>query len=81
LTEKMAAMISKRFRRRDLRPKNFKGETKMNEYDYWVVRSSRHNHENKEFDSEAEALEFAQTGDVLAHVVNGCEVLHRPVVK
>jgi hypothetical protein len=54
---------------------------KMSQTEYWVVRSARHNHENEVFDSEAEALAFAQTGDVLAHVRNGCEESHRPIVK
>jgi len=53
----------------------------MSQNEKWVVRSVRHNHESKLFDSEAEALTFAQTGDVLAHVVNGREESHRPVVK
>jgi hypothetical protein len=53
----------------------------MNRNNYWVVRSVRHDHVNKEFATEADALAFAQTGDVLAQVVNGREVSHRPVVK
>jgi hypothetical protein len=53
----------------------------MNKNDYWVVRSVRHNHESKQFASEPEALAFAQSGDVLAHIVNGSEASHRPVVK
>jgi hypothetical protein len=53
----------------------------MSQNNYWVVRSVRHDHANKEFDTEAQALEFAQTGDTLAHVVNGREECHRPVVK
>jgi len=53
----------------------------MSKNDYWVVRSVRHDHENKVFDTEAQALEFAQTGDTLAHVVDGREQSHRPIVK
>jgi len=53
----------------------------LNQDDFWVIRSIRHDHTNKEFATEAEALAFAQTGDTLAHVVNGREESHRPVVK
>jgi len=73
-------MLNKRNRRRELRPR-IKGETAMSKNDYWVVRSVRHDHENKVFDTEAQALEFAQTGDTLAHVVDGREQSHRPIVK
>jgi hypothetical protein len=53
----------------------------INTNDFWRIRSARHNHENREFATEAQAIEFAQTGDTLAHVVNGREESHRPVVK
>lgn len=53
----------------------------MSENDYWVVRSANTDRHQATFISEAEALQFAQTGDVLAHFVNGQEVTHRPIVK
>jgi hypothetical protein len=53
----------------------------MLEEDYWVVRSAHTDRHAAKFNSEAEALRFAETGDVLAHLVNGQEVHHRPVVK
>ncbi len=71
----------KRFRRpRERRPRPL-GETTMNTNDYWVVRSVRHGHESKPFSSEQEAIAFAASGDVLAHVVNNQEISHRPLVK
>jgi hypothetical protein len=49
--------------------------------DFWIVRSAHADRHEARFNSEAEALQFAQSGDVLAHIQNGQEIHHRPVVK